>query len=133
MISASSTNGEFGWIAEIDRAGAALPAVHEAQEAVDEIVDKAERAGLRTVAIDRDGLPQGLDDEIGNDAAVVRAHARAVGIEDAADLDLDAVVPVVVEEQRFGAALAFVVTGARAERIDIAPVGFVLRMCVGSP
>jgi hypothetical protein len=35
---------------------------------------------------------------------------------------------VVVEEQRFGAALAFIVAGAWADRIDVAPIGLGLRM-----
>ena len=55
-------------------------------------------------------------------------HARAVGVEDARHLDVDRVLAVVVEEQGFRAALAFVVAGTHADRIDIAPVAFGLRM-----
>ena len=87
--------------------------VHEAHQAVDQIVDVAERPRLAAVAVDRDRLArQRLDDEVGDDAAVVGVHARAVGVEDARDLDVDAVLAVVVEEQRFGAALALVVAGS---------------------
>ena len=71
---------------------------------------------------------QRLDDEVRHHAAVVGMHARAVGVEDARDLDAQLVLAVVVEEQRLGAALALVVAGARADRIDVAPVGLGLRM-----
>ena len=73
---------------------------------------------------------QRLDDEVRHHAAVVGMHARAVGVEDARDLDAHFVLPPVVEEQRLGAALAFVVAGARADRIDVAPVVLGLRMNV---
>jgi len=39
-----------------------------------------------------------------------------------------AVLPVVIEEQRFGAALSFVVARAHAHRIDVAPVRLRLRV-----
>ena len=55
-------------------------------------------------------------------------HARAVGVEDARDLDLQPVLAAVVEEQGLGAALALVVAAARADRIDVAPVVLRLRM-----
>ena len=55
-------------------------------------------------------------------------HPRAVGVEDPRDADVDAVLAVVVEEQRLGAALAFVVAGARADRVDAAPVALGLRV-----
>jgi len=57
-------------------------------------------------------------------------NARAVGVEDARDLDPQLVLAVVIEEQRLGAALAFVVAGAHADRVDVAPVVFGLRMDV---
>jgi hypothetical protein len=48
-------------------------------------------------------------------------HARTVGVEDARDLDAQLMLPPVVDEQRFGTALALVVAGADADRIDVAP------------
>ena len=93
------------------------------------VVDVAERAGLAAVAVDRDRLAlQGLDDEIRDHAAVVRVHARAVGVEDARDLDLELVLAPIVEEQRLGAALALVIARARPDRIDVAPIVLRLRM-----
>ena len=58
----------------------------------------------------------------------LRVHARAVGVEDARDLDLELVLAMIVEEQRLGAALALVVAGARTDRIDVAPVVLGLRV-----
>src|SRR5262245_35939374 len=55
-------------------------------------------------------------------------HTWTVGIEDARDLDLQFVLAVIVEEQRLGATLSLIVAGTRTDRIDIAPVGFGLRM-----
>ena len=98
-------------------------------DAVDQIVDIAERARLLAVAVDRDVLAaQAWHDEIGHHAAVVGVHARAVGVEDAHHLDAQPVLAAIVEKQRFGAALALVVAGARPDRIDVAPVFFGLRM-----
>ena len=55
-------------------------------------------------------------------------HARPVGVEDARDLDVKPMLPVIVEKQGFGTAFAFVVTGARSVRIDVAPIILTLRM-----
>ena len=54
-------------------------------------------------------LPQRLHDEVRNDAPVVGVHARPISVEYARDLDLEAVLAVVIEEQRLGAALAFII------------------------
>ena len=84
---------------------------------------------MRAVAIKSDGLAlQRLDDEVAHHAAVVGVHARAVSVEDARDLDVHAVLAAVIEEQSFSAALAFVVAGAQADGVDLAPVAFGLRM-----
>ena len=55
-------------------------------------------------------------------------HAGTVGIEDAGDLDLKSVLAMVIEEQRFCASLALVITRTRSDRIDVTPVIFSLRM-----
>jgi len=57
-------------------------------------------------------------------------HARAVGVEDSRHLDANAVLAMIVEEQGFRRALAFIVTGPQPQRIDVAPIGFRLRMNV---
>ena len=51
-------------------------------------------------------------------------HAGAVSIEDPHDLDLERVLPPVVEEQRLSASLSLVIATANANRIDFAPIVF---------
>ena len=55
-------------------------------------------------------------------APVVGAHPRAVGVEDAHDRGVDALLAVVGHRQRLGVALRLVVDAARADRVDVAPV-----------
>jgi hypothetical protein len=74
------------------------------------------------------GPLQRLDDEVGDDAPVIGVHARPIGVEDAGDPDLEAMLAEIVEEQGLGAALAFVVAGARPDRVDIAAIALGLRM-----
>jgi len=47
---------------------------------------------------------------VAHHAAVVGVDARAVGVEDARDLDVHAALAAVDEEQCFGEALAFVIS-----------------------
>lgn len=77
------------------------------------------------VAVDGDVLtPQGLADEVGDDPAILGIHQGAVGVEDADDADINAFMAVVVEHEAFRAAFAFVVAGADAVRVHVAPVAF---------
>ena len=70
--------------------GSVLAGAGEAHDAVDEVRDEAEGAGLRAVAVDGEGLAaQGLHHEVGDDAAVVGLQARAVGVEDADEVGVD--------------------------------------------
>ena len=106
--------------------------IHQANEAVDQIIDITKRARLQSVAEHGDiAAEQGLHDEVRYHAAVVGVHARPVGVEDARDLDAQFVLAPIIEEQGFGAALAFIVAGARADRVDVAPIILGLRMHVG--
>ena len=106
--------------------------VHHPHQRLDDVVDVGERPGLLAVAVDRQFLAaQRRDAEVGNHAAVVDRHPRPVGVEDAHDADVDVVLPMVVHHQAFGDALAFVVAGAHADRIDVAPVALGLRMLLG--
>ena len=92
-------------------------------------VDVAERARLAAVAEHGDRpVLQRLAQERRDRAAVVRAHARAVGVEDPHDRRVDALLAVVGHRQRLGVALGLVVDAARADRVDVAPVGLGLRM-----
>src|SRR5258708_28786725 len=125
-------DGYFDGVAEVDRSVDVALDIHQTREAVDQIVDIAERSRLRPRAIDGDRLVlQCLDDETGNDAPVLRVHVRAVGIEDARDPYGEPVLALVIVEQRLGAAFAFVVTSARACQINVTAVLLSLRMDVG--
>ena len=120
-------NGDFLRVAEIDRF--VLVGLRQAVNPFNQIGDVAEAAGLLAIAVDGDGLAgECLMDEIGEGAAVVEAHARAVGIEDADDVRIDGVGAVVGHGHGLGEALGFVVHAARADGVDVAPVGFGLRV-----
>ena len=87
------------------------------------VVDVAERARLRAVAVDRERLAvDRLREEVRDDAAVGRPQPRAVRVEDAHDRGVEVVEPVVRHRQRLGEALRFVVHRARPGRVDVAVV-----------
>lgn len=125
-------DGEFNRVAEVDRAAEVVISIHQADKGLDEVIDIAERTGLQALSVDGYGhVLQGLDNEIRDDPAVVRMHARPVGIEDPPDFNAQVVLPVIVEKEGFGAALAFIVTRTGPGRIDVAPVALRLRMDIG--
>ena len=64
----------------------------------------------------------------GHHAAVAQAHPRAVGVKDADDLRIHAVIAVIGHRHGLGETLRFVVNAARSDRVDVAPVIFLLRM-----
>lgn len=116
-------HGKFSGVADINRTGDAFR-VHEADEAFDEVVDVAEGAGLGAVTVDGNVFPfEGLNDEVGNDATVVGQHSGAIGVEDANHANIDVVLTMVIEKERFSAAFAFVVAGADTDGINAAFVG----------
>ena len=99
------------------------------QHALDQVVDVLDGAGLAAVAGDREGLAgQRLPDERGHGAPVVRAHPGAVGVEDPHDRRVDAAGAPVGHGGRLGEALRLVVDPARADRVDVPPVGLGLRV-----
>src|SRR5215831_10862781 len=55
-------------------------------------------------------------------------HAWTVGVEDARDLYAELVLAVVIEKQGLRAPFSFIVTGARPDRVRIAPILFRLRV-----
>ena len=104
-------------------------AVEQRQQARDLVVDVAEAAGLRAVAVQRERLAgERLVHEIGDDPPVVELHARSVGVEDPGDPHLEPVHPGVRRRQRFGESLRFVVDRTLADRVDVAPVRLDLGM-----
>ena len=118
---------ELARVADVHRI--APVALEQAVDAVDQVGHIAEGARLRAVAVDREGIaPQRLHDEVRHHAAVVRAHARAVGIEDPDDARVDSVIAMIGHRHRLGEALRLVVDAARPDRVHVAPVALRLRM-----
>src|SRR5581483_11596126 len=114
-------------VAEVHRQ--VLAAERKEAQPADQVIDVAERARLRPVAVDGQRLAvERLVDEVDRSAAVVTAHARAVGVEDARDARVHSLLLVVRHRQRLGVALRLVVDAARPDRVHVAPVGLRLRM-----
>ena len=119
-------------VAQVEDVALGLGREHGLEDPAHQVRDVAERAGLCAVAVDGDGLaPQGLGDEVRHDAAVVRVAARAVGVEDADDPGVHAVLPHVDHGQGLGKALALVVAAPDADGVDVAPVLLALRVLQG--
>ena len=87
------------------------------------------RARLRAITVDchRFAL-QRLRDEVGHHAPVIHRHARSVRVENSRHSNFQTVLAMVIERQRFSAPFALIVTRAFADRIDVAPVRFRLRV-----
>ena len=97
-------DGEFARVAQIHGAGEIIGGVHEPHQAVHQVIYVTKRTGLLAIAVDGDRLAlQSLDDEVGDNPAIVRVHARAVGIEDAGHLDLELVLAVTTVRLNEGA------------------------------
>ena len=109
--------------------GRCSPLSASSDQAADQVVDVAEAPRLGAVAEDGDRLAlHRLAHERWDRAAVVGAHPRPVGVEDADDRGVDALLAVIGHRQRLGVALRLVVDTAGADRVDMAPVGLRLRM-----
>src|SRR5687768_4078105 len=75
------------------------------------------------IAEDRERLAcQRLINKLGDYPAIVKLHARAVGVEDARDVRFEAVRAVVRHGQCLSVSLALVIAGARTYRVYVAPI-----------
>ena len=109
--------------------GRCSPLSASSDQAADQVVDVAEAPRLGAVAEDGDRLALHRLAHEGRDrAAVVGAHPRPVGVEDADDRGVDALLAVIGHRQRLRVALRLVVDTAGPDRVDVAPVGLRLRM-----
>src|SRR5262249_31342201 len=116
---------ELTWIANVHRARYLVTGLHYSNYGFDHIIHVAKTSRLLAVAVDRDILPlQCLHNEVRHHSAVIQMHARSISIKDARHLYAQSVLTVVVKEQRFSAALAFVVTAAHPNWIDAAAIAF---------
>jgi len=128
LVGVAQVNGQH-----VLRAGDAvdLVAVHQRQQALQQVRHVLEGPRLRAVAVQRQRVAaQRLLDEVGDHSAVVGVHARAEGVEDARDADRHAELVVLVA-QRLGDALALVVARARADAVDVPPVRLALWVHLG--
>jgi hypothetical protein len=71
---------------------------------------------------------QRLGDEVGHDPAVLRVHARPVGVEEADNAGVEPELADVFHGQRLGEAFTLVVATARADGVDVAEVVLALRV-----
>jgi len=102
---------------------------HVAPHRAYKVVAILEAARLEAVAEERYVLvAEGLHDEVGDYAPVLRVHVGPVGIEYAHHPRIDAVFAAIVGGKCLGAALALVVAAADADGVDVAPVALDLRM-----
>lgn len=102
---------------------------HQSVDSIDQIGDITKTAGLRAITENRERLAcERLADECRNNAAVVKAHARTVGIENTNDVRVHAMVAVIGHGDGLRKALGFIVNPARPDGVHIAPVILGLRM-----
>ena len=88
--------------------------MHKTDKTIDQVIDIAERPGLGAVTINRQGvILQGLQDKIGDYSAVKGMHVGAIGIKYSGHLNAQLVLPEIIKEKCFGAALSLIITGAR--------------------
>ena len=114
-------------VADVDRV--VFAAYQQPVDAVDQVRNVAEAAGLFAVAVNGYRLAlQCLRHEVRHRAPVLKAHVRAVGVEDPEQPHLHVVVAVVGHGHGLGEALGLVVNAARADGVDVAPVGLMLRV-----
>ncbi len=119
-------------VSQVDRSDESLLVLHHPDHPLHQVGDIAEGAGLGTVAEDGDiFIFQGLEDEVGNDPAVVLGHPGTVGVEDADDADVHVVLAVIVHHQGLGHPFPLVVAAADADGVDVAPVSLALGVHLG--
>ena len=120
---------EFFGVAYIDRPWEIRPRIHHANECLDHVIHVTKAARLLPTTIDRNiAAHECLNDKIADHSPIARMHAWTVGIEDAHHLDIELVLPIVVEKKGLGTSLALVVATADSNWIYPAPVAFDLRV-----
>ena len=91
-----------------------------------------EGSGLLSVTVDGHVLAlEGLDDEVGDDTAVVGVHTRTKGVENTGDTDVDTVLAHVAIGEGLGHTLALVVARTGADTVDVTPVVLALGVLLG--
>ena len=99
------------------------------ENSINQIGDVTKRARLQAIAKHRERFSaQRLPNKGRDNAPVVQTHARAVGVKDAHDLSVNLMVAMIRHCHRFGETLRFIINPTRPDRVDVAPVIFLLRM-----
>jgi len=110
-------------VAQVD--GFDFPGVQETPEALHQVIDVAETAGLPSVSENGQVLsPEGLPHEGREGAAVVESHPCAVSVEYPGDPRIEAVVTVICHGHRFREAFRLIVDTPRPDGVDVSPVIF---------
>ncbi|MDE2237079.1 MAG: ATP-dependent DNA helicase RecQ, partial [Elusimicrobia bacterium] len=118
-------DGQLAGVADVD--GRLDVGAQQGVDAADQVRDMAEAARLASLAVDGQGFAgEGLGDEIRHGPAVVLAHARPVGVEDAHDAHRHPVGAMVGHGHGLREALGLVVDAARADGVDVSPIGLAL-------
>src|SRR4029077_10451788 len=95
----------------------------------DEVVNVAETPGLRSIAKDTQRFSlERLNDEGRYHTAVIGPHTWPERIKDAYDPGIDSMIAMVGHREGFCKTLGLVVHATGAERVDVAPIGFRLRI-----
>src|SRR5262249_31805084 len=104
-------NRELDRISKVDGAGHIIRCFDQSHQSVNQVVNIAERSRLVAFAVDGDVLiAQRLHHKVRYDATVVWMHTRSIGVEDPCNLNGQAMLTSIIEEQRLRTAFTFVVT-----------------------
>src|SRR5262245_50293120 len=86
-------------VPNIDRASELRRCCHHPLQALDKVINVAERTGLLPVAIYRNVLAlERLNNEVANYSTIIRVHPWPVRVENPNNFDLQTVLPPVVEK-----------------------------------
>ena len=103
-------DGVLARVPQIHRTNAIIRTLHQRHESVDEVIHITETARLTPIPIDREIVPlESLHDEVADHTPVLGMHVRSIGIKNAGHFDLEVVLTVVIEKQRFRTALPLIV------------------------
>ncbi len=123
-------HGDLIGIAQVDGLGEVR--AEQPDDSLDQVGYVAEAAGLFAAAVNGDRFAlKGLLHEVGQDPAVIEPHSWPIRVENADNPRFHTVVAMVSHGDRFGEPLGFIVAASRADRVDVSPVIFGLRMNFG--
>ena len=97
-----------------------------------EVRDIAKTSRLIAIAVNGDVFVlQSLHAEVRHYTTIINPHTWTIGVENAHNLGVETVHPMVGHRERFQVALRFVIAPAGTNRIHIPPIAFGLRMLQG--